>query len=299
MGLDGSGRRALWSGEADSYPGPADPRGELALVLTATQTPAGLSSQSLRAHVLATGEDRPLAGPWGILREPVWSPDGAWIAYESSADGFRDIYRVDREGAEVRRLTWSGDGAFEPDVSPDGQVVFVSSAEGDLDLWTVPPEGGPATRVVARPGEDGRPRWSPDGTTLAWLGVEGKNRAVWWQPDGAPPRRLRSEPSRYMAHDLVWHPDGTQIAVSVQRGPADLAIEIVSFPAGEVVARLDAEGRDEHPAWSPDGAWIAWSSEARGIADVWVARRDGTDARAVAETAETDWLVRWLPPPQP
>lgn len=291
--LKGTAARPLWTGVEASFPGPADPRGELALVVTSDEAAEGRSLQQLWAVPLRGGPPRSLAGPHGVVREPAWSPDGAWVVYESDATSFRDLYVVGRAGGEPRRLTSQPHGAFEPDVSADGRVAFVVSVDQDVEIFVQALDEELPRRWTTSTGEDRRPRWSPDGKHLAWIrGVDGA-REVWIAEREGEGRPLRATTDKRIVHDLSWHPSGDRLAVTVQSSPQELAVQIVGIDGAEL-AVLDGPGRDEHPAWSRDGAWIAWSSEATGDAELWIARGDGSEGRVWRERAGADWLVRWV-----
>ena len=55
-------------------------------------------------NIDGSGETRLTNGP-GADWSPIWSPDGARIAFESQRDGNWDIYLVDADGSGLTRLT--------------------------------------------------------------------------------------------------------------------------------------------------------------------------------------------------
>ncbi|PTY07650.1 S9 family peptidase [Opitutaceae bacterium EW11] len=80
------------------------------------------------AQADGAGEPRQLTNSPKHDRHPRWSPDGRWIAYESSRDGLIQIFLLPLDGGEPRKLTTLSTGASQPVWSADGTMVaFVSS----------------------------------------------------------------------------------------------------------------------------------------------------------------------------
>jgi len=103
--------------------------------------------------------DDPAARDW----QPVWSPDGAAVAFVSDADGDDEIYVLTRDGAPLR-LTDNDAKDADPAWSPDGgRIAFSSDRDGSSGIWIMDAAGTDARRIA-----DGtKPAWSPDGRRLA------------------------------------------------------------------------------------------------------------------------------------
>src|SRR5438309_5071561 len=80
-----------------------------------------------------------------------------------------DLWIVNRDGGEARRLT-SGVGVETiPSFSPDGtQVAFTGEYDGNLDVYVVPAAGGVPRRLTYHPGEDDVLGWTPDGKKILY-----------------------------------------------------------------------------------------------------------------------------------
>lgn len=72
---------------------------------------------------------------------PAWSPDGRRLAFVVARVGDAQIYAMNADGKELRRLTPAGTHLL-PAWSPDGRwIAFLSIRGGDLALWVMRPDG--------------------------------------------------------------------------------------------------------------------------------------------------------------
>jgi len=124
---------------------------------------------------------------------PFFSPDGTKIVYRARhpedpqeiadyqallADGLirpskLEIWVMDADGGNKRRITDLGVAAFAPFFHPSGERIVFSSNFGDpsgreFDLWMVDTAGENLQRITFAEGFDGFPMWSPDGTTFVF-----------------------------------------------------------------------------------------------------------------------------------
>jgi Tol biopolymer transport system component len=111
------------------------------------------------------------AGSKGNNAFPAFSPDGRQIVFRSGRDGNHEIYLMDADGKNPRRLTDNPATDTMPTFSPNGnQIAFSSNRENGYQIYTmdIDPEGGvgQACRVTNTPGLNMHPRYSPDGEWL-------------------------------------------------------------------------------------------------------------------------------------
>ena len=110
----------------------------------------------------------------GSNSAPAWSADGNGLAATLSRDGGSQLYRIDLNGGEPRRLTQSGSINTEPAFSPDGSALFfVSDRGGSPQIYRMPVQGGPAERVTFSGTYNISPAVSPDGRWLAYVSRTG------------------------------------------------------------------------------------------------------------------------------
>lgn len=275
--------------EGAAFPGPVDPAGTHVALIEVHEEAEGHRERLWLAE-LATASVVPLSEVAGRVRNPVWSSDGSWLVFESDRHSFRDLYRVSRFGQGLVRLTEASGGAFEPDVSAQGEVLYGTSRDGNAEVYRMDPDSGKARRLTAYPGDDVRPRWSPDGQQIAWLSSRrGAPEVHLMAEDGSAVHPLRTSGQGHVDRDVRWSPDGQRLAVVTQVGADRVDLTVVSV-GGQVLWTAEAAPVQEHPEWSPDGQWLAWTATTEGRSEVWVADRDGQSAARIAEAA---WLPRW------
>ncbi|HPG68516.1 MAG TPA: hypothetical protein PLO37_16850 [Candidatus Hydrogenedentes bacterium] len=95
---------------------------------------------------------------------PVWSPDGQWLAFESFRSGRRGVYRVYPETTRVFPVAVAADhDNWAPTWSPDGQwIAFVSDRTGDPEIYFTDASGNECHRVTDHCGGDYAPAWRPE-----------------------------------------------------------------------------------------------------------------------------------------
>jgi tricorn protease len=102
---------------------------------------------------------------------PVFSPDGKWIAFSGQYDGNTDVYMVSAEGGIPERLTWHPYTDQVRGFTPDGEAVLFNSSRFAANrnrgrLFTVSIEGG-MPEPMKIPYAD-KAVYSPDGTRMAY-----------------------------------------------------------------------------------------------------------------------------------
>jgi TolB protein len=117
-----------------------------------------------------------LTGSSEDCRQPNWSPAGGKILYQKFANGQWDIWIMDIDGTNHRKITSGAGDKTDASFSPDGKWIVYSSDESGLEfanLFVIPTSGGNAIRVTRYAGYDGAPSWSPDGRKIAFESYPG------------------------------------------------------------------------------------------------------------------------------
>ena len=163
--------------------------------------------------------------------DPAWSPDGRRLVWASGMPAAHDLFGMEADGTNKKRLVAGGADEIEPAWSPDAaQVAFASNRDGRYRLWTVAAAGGTEpTPVVEAPGQMRAPAWDPQGTHLAYTGVDAWER----RRMGDVARRLRPDPQDE-------HRGFRRTPILVARRPPD---RIRQQSCGHSADLADASGR--------------------------------------------------------
>lgn len=199
-----------------------------------------------------------------------WTPDGK-IVYSSTTGGNTDIWIMQADGTEQRRLTSHAGSDFLPSVSPDGrQVVFLSTRAGVQQLWKMEIDGRNQTRLTEG-GMKYRPQWSPDGKWIVYAAIEStETQPTLWKvaEGGGQPVRLTSSYSRIP----TVSPDSRLVACYYWDDRASkMKLAVIPFEGGEPLQLLDPPRSNHHWSlqWTPDGRGLLYVQTQSDSAHIW------------------------------
>ena len=118
---------------------------------------------------------------------PDWSADGREIVYASNATGSFQIWIMDADGSNPRRLTEGPDFNFQPAVSPDGETIaFTSTRAGNYEIFMMDLDGSNQRNASNSTGKETLPFGSPT--------VRLRSFEKWGPAKRRPPPSLRRTP---------------------------------------------------------------------------------------------------------
>jgi serine/threonine-protein kinase len=224
-------------------------------------------------HLTLTGPSVPLLGRVQVLgfkNGPVFavSPSGTVLYEQLSAAHEGTPVWVDRSGLthDVEK-GWAGP-YDNPALSPDGsRIAVVVESEAGRDIW-IKQIGGPLSRLTLT-GENVRPVWSPDGRSVLFA-LE--NGGLFSMPaDGSAPRKPILE-SRRQLFEGLWSADAKWFIYREGGGGGDSRDIFARRTEGDTtrVPLLTAPADEYAPALSPDGRWLAYTTDESGRTEVFV-----------------------------
>lgn len=244
------------------------------------------------AHTVADDLVDRLTGERGIANTRI-------IFARQMAPGIKEIFQVDRDGANPIQLTRYGSLTISPTVAADGRLAYVTYKGGAPEIWGQRKSGGPHERFypTAAAGTQGScysPIWSPDGKRLAFTQSDRRGNSDIVVLDVQTGRVRKLTDGGFINTEPSWNPAGTQIAFTSDRegGPQVYLME----EDGSNVRRLSAEGSyNASPAWSPNGAMIAYVSRFEGKFDLFIYKLGEGKAYQITTGVASSESPAWAP----
>lgn len=158
---------------------------------------------------------------------PVWSPDGKWIAFSSNRNGNNDIYIVSAEGGSPKRLTWFTGSDVPSDWSPDGKAILERSTRDDPNngLYSIDVATGKTKQILLDMMPLGFPRYSEDGSKILYdrlysfpyvrARYTGSGAAQIWMYDINAGKRIKVRSNGFQHLWTQWSAGGSAYTVTV------------------------------------------------------------------------------------
>lgn len=219
------------------------------IILNRTYPLIGATSQPGRELAHSAGNDviQALTGELGIFRSRILMSCGSKR---------KEIYIMDFDGQNVRRLTQDGYFALSPSWAPDGQRILFTSYKPSVKGGFVNPN-----------------LYMLDTRTNA--------------------RRLLSA-AKGLNTGGVFHPTQEKVAYTFSRDgrPEIYILDLAQNTRTPITKTLFFS---VEPSWSPDGRQIVFSSSKTGKPHIWVAMADGSNAKRLTFAGEYNSSPDWSP----
>jgi Tol biopolymer transport system component len=254
-------------------------------------------------------------GGTSIDKTPIWSPDGAKVAFvsnfTSTGAGEWNVFVMDTTATgdainlatQITRYPHTESKGIEDLAwSPDGSRIAYTRGNnaGDDKVWVVNADGTTTFPLeIGGEGAKRHPTWSPDSSKIAYAVVKNKPEQIYVASSAGgigPPL------TNGVGHEPLWSPDGSRIAFDAYHsggfGYVDLHIVNPDGSGTPLIVPPSLYTEWTFSAWAPDGGRIAYRSTANTGATVYrVMNADGSGDHPLASPgAESDGrYATWSP----
>ena len=238
----------------------------------------------------------------------------AQIAFASDRDGDNEIYVMDADGGNLRRLTNNSDSDKDPAWSPDGKrIAFKSDRDGHVnvhgwathDIYVMDADGSNQQKLTNDPADDWDPSWSPNGKRIAftsWRDGPFNIEVYVIDADGGNLQNLTNNPRD--DRNPSWSPYGAHIAFSARRKghfenkfSITHEIYVMDVDGGNQRRVTENRSNDWDPSWSPDSKRVVFVSRRNGNRDIYVMNADGLrQVRRLTKNGGNDLEPAWFDP---
>jgi TolB protein len=249
-------------------------------------------------------------------QNPAYSPDGTLMIFTRFAEGYNDgpseVLLLDYTSGQTAVILSEADtdnvnmpGASWSPIAE--RITFASDRQDTDEIWTSTMDGGNPTRVtVTRGGYASEPTFSLDGEWIAFevVNTEGvpedeQKGAIWIvQADGSAVTQLTGG-VEYDDRQPNWSP--LEDLILFQRrvpGTDNWDLYTISADGQDLRQITTSEGSDTDASWSPDGAWLVYSSDFGGLefANLFViSAYGGSPIRVTENSSAYDGAPSWSP----
>ncbi len=201
----------------------------------------------------------------GQPRAAISASGNGVLAYRTQIEtGSTDLVWLDRQG---KRLGVVGEPAdySNPELSPDEKKLVVSRMDPQTrtrDLWLFDFASGASSRFTFDPADETNSVWSPDGTRVAFNAVHNSVVDIYEKAiaGSSEPKLLLHSGENKFIHG--WSPDGKLLLFRI--GPITWALPRLG--EGKILGPYAME----NPRISPNGRWVAYTSNQSGRSEVYV-----------------------------
>jgi len=295
--LEGDTRKVLYRG---GYHGRYLPSGHLVFIQEGTLFAAPFDLDRLDL----TGQPAPaLAGvsanPSTAGAQFVFSRDGTLVYQRGDGGLAATIHWMDREG-KLQPLR-AAPGAYDSiRFSPDGRWLALEILEGkNRDVWVYEWGRDTLSRLTFDPSDDRNPVCTPDGRRIIFSSTRADQaieNLYWQRADGTGDAERLTE-SKNTQFPRSLHPSGKFLAFGEANPQTSWDILILpltgdeasGWKPGEPTVFLNGPFIERGAAFSPDGRWLAYSSDESGRAEVYVRPFPGPGGKWQVSTAGGVW----------
>ena len=184
--------------------------------------------------------------------QPAFSPDRTTIVFSSNRQGDFDLFLMDPDGQNLRRITTQPGADSDPAWTPDGKrIVYTATRNGASQIISINPDGSDPRQLTTAGGGNVAPAVSPDGKSVTFVsGRDGNDELYRMDMDGSNQVNLSNTREKEVSPQFFSNGDLAYAAETRRNG-----WQVVRVAAGDTAKVVLATSREPVTsiALSPDG----------------------------------------------
>jgi eukaryotic-like serine/threonine-protein kinase len=211
------------------------------------------------------------------------SQNGVLVYGQAGADDARQLTWFDR-GGQVLGTAGDPDQYVGVALSPDERRAAVTLETGspeNVDIWLIDIARNIRSRLTVHPGQDVSPLWSPDSARIVFQSSRSRQAVAMRQMSANAPGTdellLEGAAGTFTMMPTGWSADGRFIAFTTRGSNVSI---LPLFGERKPFAFAETPFVEGSAVFSPDGRWIAYTSNEGGQADVYVQSFPGPGAKS-------------------
>ena len=220
------------------------------------------------------------------------------IIFISDKDGNPEIYSMEKNGSDSKRLTNSSRSENNPKLSLNGKYLsFLVDKNSIKELYILEMEENGKQVQISEKGlnvEDFF--WSPDSQKITYKAKDGDQVHDIYLYDVVKDITNKVTNNSSIEKLGNWSPDGEWIVYSVIKGDEDKVGIFKKNPSGVDEVRLTENFEDHNPLWSPDGKRIAFlSTRGSDDIDIYTLNIENNEEKNITASQGNDFDFSWDP----
>lgn len=222
------------------------------------------------------------------------------IVFQSNRDGNFELYVMDQNGKNVRRVTNHPANDIAPMWSPDGTtIVFATDRDDNWEIYTLQlhskeakeEDGGQLTRLTGG-GSNTSPSWTPDGRRILFVSTRDElhGEVYSMNADGSDVQRLTRHAS--VKESPLLTADGRYLLMALDVD-GRYVIGSMRLADGEMHLLTSPRYHSVHPSVSEDGLTILFSTNRDRNFEIYTMHLDGSNPTRRTQNADDDFHPVW------
>ncbi len=224
---------------------------------------------------------------------PRWSPKGDKLLYNSFKEGGAMLYIKNMKSRSVTRISGRKGLNLGASWAPNGKSAVLTLSHGNNpDIYRIDLKGRVIKRLTKHWGIDVSPSFSPDGKKIAFVSNRSGSPQIYVHDlVSGKEERLTFEPTLRYNTSPSWSSRNRIAFSGMNNGVFD--IFTIGADGGNLRQLTENQGKNEDPAWSPDGRYVIFSSNRTGRYQLYLMNANGRNQRRITSAKGEQTSPSW------